>query len=560
MHIDVVQNIKSEINTWSCSIQLYDKDKNKILHTNGKGMSEEFSLASGYAELYERFCNLKSTIINDFIIKNNKLFTKKQNNNNNQYDLQHETLSTLLTKDNNFKEYYLNDYHTVDNLEVQKYFNNILNYNYTSTAFTSIIDNNKKYYYNSTLLSMFKGSGGLVAGNSLEEALNQGISELLEHYVTGQTFLFDQNFIFYNIDIAYIKDPSIQNIINILQKKYEIYLIDFSYNFNMPVIMLLLIDKKNHRFYINFGCFPIFEIAVERVFTEMYQGTETFSDSLDYPILIPSKHNPILFNQLESLNDITRYEALNEKIILNKKCIVEPNKDVYLFSSEKNYSNIDILNYYKNLCLKLNIDFAYLDNSQIPDMFALQIYGVNLPHYPFMQESKQLLLNNKDVYKYLNYMHEFEYKFLIQHIYDHNLFNEANKIRNDFTSEEEYLYQRHLGDAYFSFDRDNTFETLLHIIYSAPTFPEQAILELSKNTILEQDIKDYLTIYRYAISPQYSSTEKLNILSCLFNKNFISEDLELILDREYFIKNAILEPIYNYYHSDKYDNYLNAFI
>lgn len=42
--------------TWSSRHLLLDKTQNQIVSSNGKGMTKEFCLASGYAELYERFC------------------------------------------------------------------------------------------------------------------------------------------------------------------------------------------------------------------------------------------------------------------------------------------------------------------------------------------------------------------------------------------------------------------------------------------------------------------------------------------------------------------------
>ena len=50
------ENLESESSTWSCHLALY-KDNHFIISSNGKGLNKEFSLASGYAELYERFCN-----------------------------------------------------------------------------------------------------------------------------------------------------------------------------------------------------------------------------------------------------------------------------------------------------------------------------------------------------------------------------------------------------------------------------------------------------------------------------------------------------------------------
>lgn len=52
----MTESKETEAGTWYCHVELYSGDI-LILSSNGKGMTEEFSFASGYAELYERFCN-----------------------------------------------------------------------------------------------------------------------------------------------------------------------------------------------------------------------------------------------------------------------------------------------------------------------------------------------------------------------------------------------------------------------------------------------------------------------------------------------------------------------
>ena len=47
---------QSEIGTWTCHVEIF-KGNLKIQHAHGKGVTKEYCLASGHAELYERFCN-----------------------------------------------------------------------------------------------------------------------------------------------------------------------------------------------------------------------------------------------------------------------------------------------------------------------------------------------------------------------------------------------------------------------------------------------------------------------------------------------------------------------
>lgn len=54
--LNVARNEKTEADTFWCHLELLDKNNSVILTSNGKGASPEYSLASGHAELYERYC------------------------------------------------------------------------------------------------------------------------------------------------------------------------------------------------------------------------------------------------------------------------------------------------------------------------------------------------------------------------------------------------------------------------------------------------------------------------------------------------------------------------
>ena len=56
----------------------------------------------------------------------------------------------------------------------------------------------------------------------------------------------------------------------------------------MPVLMSVLINNKEQNITINFGSFPVIDIALERIITELYQGIASFKD-FPNPILIPSR-------------------------------------------------------------------------------------------------------------------------------------------------------------------------------------------------------------------------------------------------------------------------------
>jgi len=62
-----INEAQSEIGTWSIHLGLY-LNNIEILTANGKGMTQLFSKASGYAELYERYCNFCNGISTSFAL------------------------------------------------------------------------------------------------------------------------------------------------------------------------------------------------------------------------------------------------------------------------------------------------------------------------------------------------------------------------------------------------------------------------------------------------------------------------------------------------------------
>jgi ribosomal protein S12 methylthiotransferase accessory factor YcaO len=51
-----------------------------------------------------------------------------------------------------------------------------------------------------------------------------------------------------------------------------------SYNFNVPVLMSLAVNKTTHAISVNLGSSPIFDIACERIITELYQGIKKLNE------------------------------------------------------------------------------------------------------------------------------------------------------------------------------------------------------------------------------------------------------------------------------------------
>jgi hypothetical protein len=71
----IFNNIETESGSWHCAVELYKNNK-LILTTFGKGVNDIYSQASGYAELFETFCNQWAFIKNPIIAEAQMLLSK----------------------------------------------------------------------------------------------------------------------------------------------------------------------------------------------------------------------------------------------------------------------------------------------------------------------------------------------------------------------------------------------------------------------------------------------------------------------------------------------------
>ena len=368
-YITTEENLESESSTWSCHINLY-KNNHFILSSNGKGVDYNFSLASGYAELYERFCNGCHFINNPFV---SNLVLDQLKNKNGYYLHPNEK---IITFNESINSPYLKQFFTYlenNNGEIETYFSTIYN-NFIGVPYKEINNNNIKYF-DPRILQKYDATGGMATGNTLLEALNQGISELYEHHVLNN--FFESNFTnYYSLNLNSIKNKTLQNIIKKIQLNgNKLFLLDLSYNFCMPVFCGIIINKYSQTFYCNFGAFPIADIAIERVLTELYQNIYSFNNAkVGFISPFEQKNaNEIVFNGGGRISGVNTFP---DHIFTKIKSIDKPNAKYFL--SNNNSSNKMIFDYYKKLAKQLHINFYYIDKSLCENMKCVHIFPEGL--------------------------------------------------------------------------------------------------------------------------------------------------------------------------------------
>lgn len=214
--------------------------------SHGKGHTNILALVSGLMELVERYsCCQHLGDRNNFIISS----FKKMENNRFTYE--------------DFLSFSKNKYH--NNLITDGMIKNTEIIWYKGYS----LEGEEVFLPMSMLCYLFEGSNGMAAGNTLEEAIIQGVCEIIERHCTTILYLNKLSTPFININS--IKNP----IINKLIKKFqmignEIFIKDFSLDIGIPVIGVIR-RVNNNKFLISAGCATSPEEALIRALTENSQ-------------------------------------------------------------------------------------------------------------------------------------------------------------------------------------------------------------------------------------------------------------------------------------------------
>lgn len=239
------------------------------LTTNGKGMSKDLCYASAYGEMIERYSDyleycgdLKS--LESQMKKFNELSKYAIDNFS---DIKKDIYGEFYLKFRKKENFNLNDFCSY---LVGYYVNNRVNLNLTEFF---DVRNNKNVKLPYMVLKSLTGTNGLSSGNSKEEALIEGISELLERYCENQIrygFMTPPE-----IPDSYIEEkaPECLKIIKLLDEEYDIKskVVDLSLGKGLPVVGIIYIYKDSPYYYFQTGAHPVFRIALERCLTEFYQ-------------------------------------------------------------------------------------------------------------------------------------------------------------------------------------------------------------------------------------------------------------------------------------------------
>ncbi|MGE5403703.1 MAG: YcaO-like family protein, partial [Candidatus Saccharibacteria bacterium] len=253
---------------YSCRIVITGTD----IGTNGKGVTHDLALASALGEFMERLQNrimLCPDLIDPKVIDSFP-FTADPLEQSHPMDqlpsLPEEFLRYPLPAPNNN----LYDFWERGRKRLAPYPGMV-----TYTPFYNV-KTKSIAYIPEFLIGVIYGSNGMCAGNSPEEAIVQGLSEILERYA-GVVIYFN-NLTPPTVPRNYIEEqaPEQMALIRHMEETgdYVVTVKDCSLGQGIPVVATIIVHKPSNQYSVGFGADPRFAIALERCLTEHYQGCE----------------------------------------------------------------------------------------------------------------------------------------------------------------------------------------------------------------------------------------------------------------------------------------------
>ncbi len=239
-----------------------------LMFTNGKGASKKSCLASALGEYFERMsCNyffadyyLGEEISNGEFVHypNEKWFVDEDD----------EMPEGLL--DEELWEFYDPE----DDLEPENIFD--LNSGVGERGICALPferqSDSETIYFPVNIIGNLYVSNGMAAGNSVNEARTQALSEIFERYTKNK--IIAEGISLPEIPVEVIaRFPHIEESIAQLKAHgFNLRIADASLGGVFPVISVTLMNPKDGSVLASFGAHPCFEVALERTVTELLQG------------------------------------------------------------------------------------------------------------------------------------------------------------------------------------------------------------------------------------------------------------------------------------------------
>jgi ribosomal protein S12 methylthiotransferase accessory factor len=262
--------------------------------TNGKGITTEYALASAYSEFMERLQNLLLFKRSFGLMKDTKiLFPDSKMISKSIVAKSNKDIHLSITKGKSEDLFF-------------EYGDEILCHSYYSI-------NKKAVCFLPDSVLAVTGSNGMCAGNTPQEAIVQGICEILERY--SVSYIYKNKLSVPNIDIKDLVGLDIFSYIKTIENSgYSLIIKDCTLSGKIPVLAVVIFNKNYSKALIKFGSDPNFEVALMRCLSEGFQGVSNNDiekkmisfNTIDQTASISSNKCPDDFWQTKFINDFIK--------------------------------------------------------------------------------------------------------------------------------------------------------------------------------------------------------------------------------------------------------------
>ncbi|WP_371366791.1 hypothetical protein SRRS_10150 [Sporomusa rhizae] len=365
--------------------------RNTQISTNGKGTTYEYALASAYAELMERLQNQAFFRLNFDLSKEALEFQGFYY----APDEKQISMEDFINSGEDWSKIQLDNVpQNMDGKELLKKWMQV-SYEETPADFIALpyfdMTTSRISHIPIKMVSKMYMSNGMCAGNTPEEALVQGLSEVLERYVNMRIVL--DKMAPPDIPLEYLKQyPKIFAMIEEIERSgnFTVILKDCSLGKGLPVVGVIFINKDDQSYFVKFGAHPIFAIAAERTLTELLQGQDIRNmmgvKEFSYKIPVEEEHENLLgilvngsgYYHAGFFRGTASYEFTE-------------------FIDLKTYNNKQLLDYLVQLVQKLGYHVFVRDNSilEFPS-FHIIVPGMSeIEHFYDVKEIEEYVQYNK---------------------------------------------------------------------------------------------------------------------------------------------------------------------
>ena len=324
--------------------------------------------------------------------------------------------------------------------------------------------------------------------------------------------------------------------------------------------MSLLINKKNGKLNLNFGSFPVFEIAAERVLTELYQGIKSYQHkTFKLSLQLPYKNFEIE-DVLSLYGNAITGEFFSADFFKHIKYVDTYNKDCFV---NKDSSNEQLLQYFIDFSHKTpGIKFYYFDNSLLPDLYAVYVLLENTDEYCPMSicTHRQIKYNEISILqtiKTIKSLEKIESAIHNNEIIDmkefYSLLNLLVNSEGPTTACLDYLA---LWNNFFIVSGPRSFEFFDSILDIEKDFIPETII----NTEYLAAYKKYLQLRMYVKTGKYTNQELLDIFNNIFNYKITEEDIYNCCYVPYLLQKIYIDSIRNYINSQGYKDLIDIYV